>query len=88
VHASFWLTAVACTGLALRVTGRPIAWAAQNAAFPDDPRWRLGWRHWLLWALTPLLLLALTAVTMSMHDGPMQGSNLRFGPGAYHLSAD
>ena len=84
VHASFWLTAIACTWLALRATGEPIAWTSAGQAAAGDDRWRLGWRHYLLWALTPLLILALAAATMSMHDAPAPGSKLRFGPNAYH----
>ena len=87
VHASFWLTAIVCTGLALRPTGAALTWHPGAAFPPEDDRWRLGWRHGLLWALMPLLIFALTALTLSMHDQPMPGSNLRFGPNAYHVSA-
>ena len=84
VHASFWLTAALCTALALRPTGARIAWTATPEAHPEDDRWRLGRRHGLLWALTPLLIAALTAVTIAMHDQPTPGSRLRFGPNASH----
>jgi len=50
----------------------------------EDKRRRLGWGHWLIWALSPLLVPALVAVALSMHDEPMEGSKLRFGPNAYH----
>ena len=87
VHASFWLTGIVCTWLALRQSGAPVTWTTANPVGPDDVRWRLGWRHGLLWALTPVLIAALTAVTISMHDEPMPGHRVRFGPEASHKEA-
>ena len=84
VHASFWLTAIACSWLALRPAGAAITWSATPEAAADARCWRVGWRHWALWGAAVALLVALTALTLAMHDAPMPGSALRFGPNAYH----
>ncbi len=88
VHGSFWLSCILCTWLLLLQDGAPVAWSTQPEATCTDPRWRLGWRFWLMWALMPLLLLALSGITMAMHDGPMPGARARFGPEAFHVTGE
>ena len=85
VHGSFWVSCFICTWLMLK--GKPVHhWSDQEEVSPEDARWKLGWKHWLLWVLCPLLILTISAVTMKMHDAPIPGSRLRFGPDAYHLT--
>ena len=78
VHASFWLTAIACTWIAVHESDEPKVWSNAEPAAPSDLRWNLGWSHWLLWALIPAYIAGLSFVTMAMHDEPMDGSRLRF----------
>ena len=53
----------------------------------DDLRWRLGWRHGLVWLCVPVVLLVITNLSMAMQDGPKPGTRLRFGPEAYWREA-
>lgn len=77
VHLTFWLTALACTliALALPASGGT---AVSDTLSADDPRWRPGWKHALLWALVPALIFALARAAVASHQGPLPGSHLRF----------
>jgi hypothetical protein len=81
VHASFTITALICTVIAVSRTSTTLSWSRAEPAAPEDARWRLSWRYGVLWALVPAYLAVLTAVTMTMHDGPGVGARLRFGEG-------
>ncbi len=84
IYASFWATVLLCTFLVL--SARPvIRWSPLPPCTPKDSRWRLGWRHGLLWGLLPPVIVAITAATMAMQHQPDHGANLRFGPNASHL---
>ena len=85
VHGSFWFSCLFCTFFLF--SGRPkIAWSTADAVGAEDQRWRLGWRHALLWVLCPVILCLMTVVTMRMHEAvPGDGHRLRFGPDAWHL---
>lgn len=75
--AAFWLL------LTLSAEGRQ-ACDPPPGIPPQDRRWRVGYRYWLLWALgVPLLTIAVTAATLGMQDNPNAGSRKRFGPDAY-----
>lgn len=69
------------------------SWAVEpesptNATAPaSDLRWRLGMGHGAVWAATPIFLAAVTALSMAMQDGPVDGARLRFGPDAYWREA-
>ena len=81
-----WVPAILTTCLLVGFSGNrgPGKPAGENTTPPDHPRWRVGWRHAVLWACVPLLLLGATGLSLAMQDGPMEGrSRLRFGPDAY-----
>ncbi len=78
VHATFWFSAIVCTGIAVVQTTKPKHWTSDAPVAPSDPRWKLGIGHWALWLLIPLYIAGLSAVTMAMHDEPMNDSRLRF----------
>jgi hypothetical protein len=88
VHGSFWVTCIICTWFALRQSDRTLAWTSAPPADAQDPRWRLGIAHWVLWLAMPGLILALSVVTMAMHDQPQDGARLRFGPNAYQTTGE
>ncbi|MDX2032696.1 MAG: hypothetical protein SF339_18615 [Blastocatellia bacterium] len=76
VHLTFWLTALACTLLALALRADPVPAETLSA---DDPQWLPGRKHALLWALALVLIFALAKAAVASHDGPLPGSHLRFG---------
>ncbi len=54
----------------------------------SDPQWAVGRQYWLLWGLTPVLLLALSGISIAMQGGPVPGmGRKRFGPDAYWRQA-
>ena len=77
VHVSFWIAGGLCSLIALSLSqeaqGHPIK--PQPAS---DATWRPGWRLVLLFCLVPLLVLAVAAMTVASHEGPLSGSHLRF----------
>jgi len=49
------------------VTGEGSGGRVNTDATPADAsRWRLGWRHWALWCLAPVVLLLLAQGAMQM----------------------
>jgi hypothetical protein len=82
IHVTFWLTAGACTLIVLALREEPGA-AAATARPAGDRAWLPGRRHWLLWALVPLVCLLLAQLSVSSHAEPLYGSHRRFesGPG-------
>jgi hypothetical protein len=49
----------------------------------SDPCWNVGLRYGLVWACVPVMLLAVTGLSMAMQDGPASGARKRFGDDAY-----
>jgi hypothetical protein len=50
----------------------------------SDPKWLVGKRYGLLWALAPVFILCVTLMSMGMQDGPYEPkARKRFGPDAY-----
>ena len=82
VHTSFWLTAAACSILVLMLSPKPTP-VSKTHITPDDRTWRLGWKHGLLWALVPVLILVVAQLSVLSHDEPLYGSHLRFPDPAY-----
>jgi hypothetical protein len=87
VHGSFCVSAAICSWLVLTRPGsRPQR--IDDGRTSEDAHWCLRPRHALiwpaLWLLMPVLIAVMTAVTMSMHEGPGNGARLRFGPDAFH----
>ncbi|HEV3078852.1 MAG TPA: hypothetical protein VGY66_03710 [Gemmataceae bacterium] len=80
VHASFWLTAGACTLLVLGLRERPIGPGQQPQA-ADDTCWFPRWWYWGIWACIPVLIWALARLTVAAHEQPLPGSHLRFESG-------
>ncbi len=78
VHATFWLTAAACS-LLLLLLREPQAVPEGEMVPPENRRWLPDWRHAVLWALVPLLILLVAWLSTSTHAEPLQGSHLRFG---------
>ncbi len=79
VHATFWLTAGLCSLLVFGLSVEPW-WHPSAALTSDDAYWKLGYKFWIGGLLVPLLLLALTWLTVSSHSEPLSGSHLRFVP--------
>ena len=40
--------------------------------------WLPGWKYGILWTLMPILIGALAALSIAMHDTPLPGSQPRF----------
>lgn len=57
--------------------------SGEAAIGPDDPSWRPGRGYWMLWGATPIFLLAITAGSLAMQEGPHEMGRKRFGPDAY-----
>lgn len=73
VHLTFWLTALACTFIVLRLR--------QDATITiqsESLTWQLNWKFGLSWALIPLLIFVLARLSVRMHTEPLPGSHLRF----------
>jgi hypothetical protein len=49
----------------------------------DDKSWGIGKPYALLCAVVPLLVVLVSALSMAMQNGPVDGARLRFGPNAY-----
>jgi hypothetical protein len=77
VHVSFWLTALACTWLTITLPA-PVDVLESKSRNAEDSEWTRGRFFWLAWVLVPLLILALTWLTLGTHDVPLQGSQKRF----------
>ncbi|MFN8000228.1 MAG: hypothetical protein U0X75_04320 [Acidobacteriota bacterium] len=77
VHVSFWLTALACTWLTITQFA-PAEPAQSETANATNPIWTRGRVFWLAWALVPLLILALTWLTLGTHTEALPGSQTRF----------
>jgi hypothetical protein len=86
---SFLIFACIVTAMLFSKQERPVhAAAADAAAVPrTDARWRVGWRHGLVWAAAPVVILAITGLSMAMQSEPLPGSRKRFGPEAYWREA-
>lgn len=82
VHTTFWLTAMGCSLIALRLRSEP-APAMQRSinapTYPDDKVWLPGRAHWLIWALIPVLIFTLSKLSVATHDAPLPNSHQRFG---------
>jgi hypothetical protein len=82
-------------GMAIVVTAMLLSRgdAARRAVVPDggvpptDPRWKVGMRYALVWAAVPVVLFAISGLSMAMQDGPADRARLRFGPNAYWREA-
>ena len=77
VHATFWITAAACSLIVLSLASKPGP-APSPAIAASDASWKLSWKYWLCCLLVPVLVLVLTYLTVSCHDEPLPGSHLRF----------
>jgi hypothetical protein len=94
VDVSFFALAGIATAMALsqgaraqRVAIPRLAASGGPSIPPSDPRWRVGFRHALVWLSVPVVLLAITGLSMAMQDGPVSGARLRFGEHAYWREA-
>lgn len=54
---------------------------------PTDTRWRPDKPFYVTCVLTPIVLVVITVLSMTMQDGAASGSRLRFGPDAYWRDA-
>jgi hypothetical protein len=77
VHVTFWITATVASLIVLALPAEPIA-PAEPVRDPRDRLWLPGWKHWLLWALVPVLVLLLARLSVAIHPSPLEGSHLRF----------
>ena len=85
-HLLLWIPAAFASWLLLSYTpSAPYAFMpSETGVMPSDPKWKVGRRYVLNWALAPVLLLCFTGLSMSMQDGPLEGMGRnRFGPDAY-----
>ncbi|MCG3196648.1 MAG: hypothetical protein HUU16_02135 [Candidatus Omnitrophica bacterium] len=49
----------------------------------SDPKWNVGRGHALTWVCVPLVLIAITSLSMAMQEGAASGARKRFGSEAY-----
>lgn len=84
-HLVLWVPAfLACCLIVLLSVRANRTDTPRNASVaPDDPKWRVGRGYWALWGAAPLFLLAITAASLAMQDGPSAMGRKRFGPDAY-----
>lgn len=86
VDLSFIALASLATLLALSRGREAITAAIPQAATvdPSDNRWKVGAKYWFLWGLSPIVILAVTVLSMAMQEGPHPDlGRKRFGPDAY-----
>jgi hypothetical protein len=81
VQITFWLTALACSWVALRFSGKPAPKAESEFLAADSVAWLPGWKRWLWCLAIPALLFALAKLSVTMHAEPLPGSHLRGGEG-------
>jgi hypothetical protein len=77
VQVGFWLTALACTWLAI-TQPTPVEAREGKPRSAADAVWTHGRFFRWLWLLAPLLIAALTWLTLGTHDAPLPGSQQRF----------
>lgn len=53
----------------------------------EDVRWNVGRGYALIWLSVPIVLVAITLLSMGMQEGPAKGARTRFGPHAYWREA-
>jgi hypothetical protein len=88
VDMTFLAFAGAATALLLML-GQP-KYTAQTLGVTvsaDDSTWCLGRGFQVTCIATPLILVAITGLSMAMQDGPVEGARLRFGEKAYWREA-
>jgi hypothetical protein len=81
---------LAAIASAMLLRGHETARAAsipREAVSPSDRRWNVGAKYWATFATVPVILIAISVLSMAMQDGPSPGSRLRFGPNAYWRQA-
>jgi hypothetical protein len=77
VHMTFWITGGVCSLIVLGLSGKPKR-QPESILAASDHFWRPGVRYWISWLLVPVLIILLTYLTVSLSDGPLLGSHLRF----------
>ena len=85
-HLLLWLPAAAGAWLLLTYVSRAACATvpAEAVATAADPKWKVGIAYWLVWAVVPPFLLAITVLSVAMQGGPREGmGRKRFGPDAY-----
>jgi hypothetical protein len=77
VHVTFWITGGLSSLIVLLLSDKqgPLSKAQITAS---DRFWIPGVRHWIYWLLVPVLIMLLTYLSVSSHDGTLPGSHLRF----------
>jgi hypothetical protein len=85
VDASFIVLASIATAMVLsrRSVRSPSSPAHVAGVMPSDLCWRVGKGYGLVWLSVPVILLAISGLSMAMQDGPVAGARKRFGPDAY-----
>lgn len=84
------MTFLAFAGIATAVLlglGRTTTSAAAPSVKPSDPSWRLDRPFYVACIATPVIIAAISGVSMAMQDGPVEGARLRFGEKAYWREA-
>lgn len=84
------MTFLAFAGIATAVLlglGRTATSTAVRLVKPSDPSWRLDRPFYVACIATPVIIAAISGVSMAMQDGPVEGARLRFGEKAYWREA-
>jgi hypothetical protein len=77
VHLTFWITGGICSLIVLGLFGHP-GEQGEPQIESSDLFWRPGVRLWISWLLIPALIVVLTYLTISLSEGPLPSSNIRF----------
>jgi len=77
VHTTFWITAGLCSIIVMALSGKPGYRPDMQLAVSNEC-WKPGKRYLIVWLLVPLLIIALSYLTVSAHSEPLPGSHLRF----------